>query len=160
MKVIATRSCNLEMTLSVRADLQAQAEMMTFLVISHLATKFATGGWMSVENAVESSIYWSKSMQRDEDIVRRVMLGNRALSIAEAIEVETGLTLNGSALASIFDSNLRLDFSSVVTRDIYDRCYAYLLTVKQVRDATPNTSRHHGGNSEARCAKNPAAHKL
>ncbi|KAK46230.1 hypothetical protein BG58_13925 [Caballeronia jiangsuensis] len=130
MKVIATTTLKFEMTLTVRADIREHAEMMTFLVISQLATKFATGGWMSIENTVESSIYWSKSMPRDEDIVRRVMLGSRALSIAEAIEAETGLTLNGSALASIFDSNLRLDFSSVVTRSIYDRCYAFLLTAK------------------------------
>ena len=49
---------------------------------------------------------------------------------AKTIEVETGLTLNGSALASLFDSNLRLDFSSVTTRNIYDRCFAYLLVAK------------------------------
>ncbi|GJH18114.1 hypothetical protein CBA19CS22_16250 [Caballeronia novacaledonica] len=130
MDVIVTTRLRLEMTLSVRADFRAQVEMMTFLVISHLATKFATGGWMSIENTVESSIYWSKSIQRDEDVVRRVKLASRALSIAEAIEVETGLTLNSSALASIFDSNLRLDFSSVVTCDIYDRCHRYLLAFK------------------------------
>lgn len=130
MDVIVTTRLRLEMTLSVRADFRAQVEMMTFLVISHLATKFATGGWMSIENTVESSIYWSKSIQRDEDVVRRVKLASRALSIAETIEVETGLTLNSSALASIFDSNLRLDFSSVVTCDIYDRCHRYLLAFK------------------------------
>lgn len=129
MKVIATASCNFEMPFSARADSRAQIEMLTFLVISHLATKFATGGWMSIENTVESSVYWSKSIQRDEDVVRRVMLTSRALSIAKTIEEKTGLTLNGSALASIFDSNLRLDFSFATTREIYDRCYTYLLTL-------------------------------
>ncbi|MCE4575651.1 hypothetical protein [Caballeronia sp. CLC5] len=104
--------------------------MLTFLVISHLATKFATGGWMSTENTVESSVFWSKSMQRDEDVVARVMLTSRALSISKVIEAETGLTLSGSALASIFDSNLRLDFSSATTRDIYERCYRHLLMVR------------------------------
>src|SRR5689334_14607771 len=126
MKFIATTPSNLEMPLSVRANLRAQAEMLTFLVISHLATKFATGGWMSTENTVESSAYWSKAIQRDEDVVARVMLTSRALSIAKVIEAETGLALSGSALASIFDSNLRLDFSSTTTRDIYDRCRTYL----------------------------------
>ncbi|SAL55305.1 hypothetical protein AWB71_02978 [Caballeronia peredens] len=115
---------------SVPFDLRVQAEMLTFLVVSHLATKFATGSWMSIESTVESSIYWSKSMLRDEDVVRRVMLTSRSLSIAETIEEATGLTLNGSALASIFDSNLRLDFSSATTRDIFDRCHMYLLPVK------------------------------
>jgi len=121
---------NFEMTLSARADWRVQAELLTFLVISHLATRFATGRWMSTENTVESSAYWSKAMQRDEDVVARVMLASRALSIAKVIEAETGLTLSGSALASIFDSNLRLDFSSTTTRDIYDRCQRYLLTIK------------------------------
>jgi hypothetical protein len=130
MKVVVTTPGNFEMTLSARADLRAHAEMLTFLVISHLATKFATGGWMSVASTVESSVYWSRSMQRDGDVVTRVMLASRALSIAEAIEVETGLTLNGSALASIFDSNLRLDFSSAMTREIYEQCQTHLLALK------------------------------
>ncbi|MEZ2354945.1 hypothetical protein [Caballeronia sp. RCC_10] len=104
--------------------------MLTFLVISHLATRFAAGRWMSTENTVESSAYWSKAIQRDEDVVARVMLTSRALSIAKCIEQETGLTLSGSALASIFDSNLRLDFSSATTREIYHRCETYLLAVK------------------------------
>jgi hypothetical protein len=118
------------MTFPVSGNLRAQTELLTFLVISHLATKFATGEWMSTENTVESSTYWSKALQRDEDVVARVMLTSRALLIAKAIDAETGLTLSGSALASIFDSNLRLDFSSATTREIYHRCETYLLAVK------------------------------
>lgn len=118
------------MTFPVSGDLRAQTELLTFLVISHLATKFATGEWMSTENTVESSTYWSKALQRDEDVVARVMLTSRALLIAEVIEAATGLTLSGSALASIFDSNLRLDFSSATTREIYHRCETYLLAAK------------------------------
>ncbi|MDR5855758.1 hypothetical protein P9239_19080 [Caballeronia sp. LZ062] len=104
--------------------------MLTFLVISHLATRFATGRWMSTENTVECSVYWSKATQRDEDVVCRVMLASRALPIAAAFEAETGVTLNGSALASIFDSNLRLDFTSAETRAIHNRCLKSLLAGK------------------------------
>lgn len=118
------------MASSVRSDLPVGAEILTFLVISHLATKFATGAWMSTGSTVESCAYWSKAMQRDEDVVARVMLASRARPIAAAIEAETGLTLNGSALASIFDSNLRLDFSSARTRAIYHRCLQSLLARK------------------------------
>ena len=53
MKVIATTPGTLKMVPSVRVDLRAQTEMLTFLVISHLATKFATAKWMSVESTVE-----------------------------------------------------------------------------------------------------------
>jgi len=114
----------------VHGNVRLQAELLTFLVISNLATRFATGGWMSAESTVESSTYWVRTMQRDEDVVARVMLTSRAVCIAKAIEAETGCTLNGSALASIFDSNLRLDFASATTRDIFDRCHTYLLAVK------------------------------
>ncbi|WP_106857649.1 hypothetical protein [Caballeronia novacaledonica] len=114
------------MALSVDADSRGKAEKLTFLVISHLATKFASGDWMSVENTVESSAYWAESVQRDDDVVGRVMVASMALSIAKAIEGETGLTLNGSALASIFDSNLRLDFACALTRDIFNRCLGVL----------------------------------
>lgn len=110
----------------LRFDLQAQADLLAFLVISHLATKFATGEWMSLANTVESSVFWLQSTARDNDVIQRVMLASRALAIAKTFEAETHLTLNSTALASIFDSNLRLDFSSAVTRDIHDRCLKYL----------------------------------
>jgi len=86
MDVIVTTPVKLEMTLPVRTNLRAQAEMMSFLVVSHLATKFATHRWMSIEDAVASSSYWSKSMQRDEDVVLRVILGNRALSTRKQLK--------------------------------------------------------------------------
>jgi hypothetical protein len=119
-----------DMTFPVSGDLQAQTELLTFFVISHLATIFATGEWMSTENTVESSTYWSKALQRDEDVVARVMLTSRALLIAKVMEAETGITLSGSALASIFESNMRLDFSSATTREIYHRGETYLLAAK------------------------------
>ncbi|VXC83068.1 conserved hypothetical protein [Burkholderia sp. 8Y] len=121
----------IKMSSHVSGDMRLQAEMLTFLVISHLATKFATGDWMSIESIVESCAYWSKAMQRDEDVIARVMLASRARPIAAA----TGQTLNGSALASIFDSNLRLDFSSAKTRAIFDRCLQSLLTSKRLANS-------------------------
>lgn len=118
------------MTLHFRFDLRAQSELLTFLVISHLATRHSTGQWMSVENAVESTLFWPSAKTSDDDVVRRAMLASRALPLAQAIETESSLVLDGCTLASIFDSNLRLDFSSAISRNIYNRCLDHLLHVK------------------------------
>ncbi|WP_435529776.1 hypothetical protein, partial [Paraburkholderia caribensis] len=61
---------------------------------------------------------------------RRAMLASRALPLAQAIETENSLVLDGCTLASVFDSNLRLDFSSAISRNIYNRCLDHLLHVK------------------------------
>jgi hypothetical protein len=117
------------MKMPLRQDLRAQTELLAYLVISQLVCKHATGDWMSVAHTVES-VQMSKSSKRDEDLIRRVMLATRACEIAQRIEAELHLALNGSAVDSMFDDNLRLDFSSGVARDIYQRCLNLLLTTR------------------------------
>jgi hypothetical protein len=85
---------------------------------------------MSVPHTVESVQMWLWSSERDEDLTRRVMLATRACDLAHRIESELHLALNGSTVASMFDENLKLDFSSPVARDIYQRCLNLLLRTR------------------------------
>jgi hypothetical protein len=118
------------MKMPLRQDLRAQSELLAYLVISQLVSKHATGGWMSVAHTVESVQMWLQSSKRDEDLTRRVMVATRARELAQRIESELHLTLNGSVVSSMFDENLRLDSSSAVARDIYQRCLNLLLMTR------------------------------
>jgi hypothetical protein len=111
----------------LRQDLRAQSEMLAYLVISQLVSKHATGSWMSVAHTVESVQMWLQSSKADEALIRRVMVATRAGELAQGIDSELHLVLNGSTVASMFDENLRLDFKSPVARDIYQRCLNFLL---------------------------------
>jgi hypothetical protein len=115
------------MQMPLRQDLRAQSELLAYLVISQLVSKHATGDWMSVAHTVESVQMWLQSCKRDEDLTRRVMVATRACEIAQRIESEHQLLLNGSAVASTFDKNLRLNFSSALASDIYQLCLNLLL---------------------------------
>lgn len=115
------------MSLPQHQDARGRAELLTFLVISQLATMHAMGQWMSVENVVESTLYWRGRERPDFDVVQRAMLGSRALPLAKAIDAEHSIVMNGSMLATVFDSDLRLNFACVTTRKIYERCELLLM---------------------------------
>jgi hypothetical protein len=112
---------------SLQLDLQAQTELLAYLVIAQLITRQTTGDWMSVELTVESTHAWLHSCGRKEDAIRRVMIASRALNVAQRIQWDLGLVLNGSTIATMFDENLRLDFNSTLAHDIYLRCRDYLV---------------------------------
>jgi hypothetical protein len=112
---------------SLQLDLQAQTELLAYLVIAQLITRQTTGDWMSVELTVESTHAWLRSCRRKEDVIRRVMVASRALNVAQRIQWDLGLVLNGSTIAIMFDENLRLDFNSTLARDVYLRCHDYLV---------------------------------
>jgi len=114
----------------LRHDLRAQSELLAYLVISQLVTRHATGEWMSVPHTVESVQMWSQSCRCDEDLTLRVMVATRAYELAKTIESQLHLSLSGNSVASMFDENLRLDFGSAITRDIYQRCLNTLLTTR------------------------------
>jgi hypothetical protein len=114
----------------LRHNLRAQSELLAYLVISQLVTRHATGNWMSVAHTVESVQMRLQSCKRDEDLTRRVMVATRAYELAQRIESQLHLSLSGSTVASMFDANLRLDFSLSVTRDIYQHCLNTLLMTR------------------------------
>jgi hypothetical protein len=107
-----------------------QSELLAYLVISQLVTRHGTGGWKSVAQPVESVQMWLQSSNRDEDLTRRVMVATRARELAQRIESELHMALNGNFVASMFDGNLRLDSSSAVARDIYPRGLNLLLMTR------------------------------
>jgi hypothetical protein len=118
------------MEMPLRQDLRARSALLAYLVISQLVSKHATGDWMFVEHTAESVQMWLRSSKRDDDLIRRVIVATRACELARRIESGLHLALSGSVVASMFDGNLRLDFGSEVTRDIYQRCLNVLLRTR------------------------------
>ncbi|CAM2159352.1 putative Fis family transcriptional regulator (plasmid) [Pararobbsia alpina] len=96
------------MTATLRRNPSAQAELLTFLVISQLFARNTTGHWMTVEDFIGSSIIWPSTGYHSNDVVRRSMLASRALKPAQDINVAGVTTINGAALLTMFDDKTAL----------------------------------------------------
>lgn len=67
-------------------DLRARAELLAYLVSSHLLARQLTGAWLSSDHVVESTTLWLKTNGGGADVVQRVMLSSRALEVARQLE--------------------------------------------------------------------------
>jgi hypothetical protein len=55
-------------------DLRARAELLTYLVASHLFARRMTGDWLSSDHVVESTRIWLATNDGGADLLQRVML--------------------------------------------------------------------------------------
>ena len=115
------------MTNPLNLDLHARAELLTYLVVSHFVARQLTGEWLSPDHVVESTKIWLAANGGGADILQRVMLASRACEIAEQMELIAPLSFGPGEVTAMFCENLRLDFRSPVTRDVYQRCLTELV---------------------------------
>jgi len=108
-------------------DLRARAELLAYLVVSHLLARQMTGEWLSVEHLVESTTLWLKTNGGGADVMQRVMLSTRALDVARGLEQTLGPAVAPGSVTALFCENLRLDFRSPVARGIYQHCVTHLV---------------------------------
>lgn len=108
-------------------DLRARAELLTYLVSSHLLAKQLTGDWLSPDHLVESSTLWLNTNGGGADVMQRVMLSSRALELARQLEMAPLPAFSRQTFATLFCENLRLDFRSEAARTIYQHCLTYLV---------------------------------
>ena len=107
-------------------DLRACAELLTYLVASHLLAREMTGDWLSIEHVVESTKLWLSSNGGGADLLQRVKLASRALEMAKRVAVTSSARFDSQAVAGMFCENLRLDFRSPAARDLYQMCLVHL----------------------------------
>jgi hypothetical protein len=107
-------------------DLRARAELLTFLVASHLLARRMTGEWLSVEHVVESTMLWLKANDMRTDVIQRVSLSARALDVAKSLESVLHFDPTEESMKALFCKNLHLDFRSPVAREIYRHCLVHL----------------------------------
>jgi len=108
-------------------DLRARAELLAYLVAGHLLARQKTGEWLSVDHLVESTVLWLKTNGGGADVIERVMLSTRALSIARSVEMELASAVMPTSVTELFCENLRLDFRSPLAREIYQLCLTHLV---------------------------------
>jgi hypothetical protein len=108
-------------------DLRARAELLAYLVSSHLLAKQLTGEWLSHGHVVESTTLWLNTNGGNADIHERVMLSSRALELARQLETEPLPVFSRQMICTLFCENLRLDFRSETARTIYQHCLTYLV---------------------------------
>ncbi|MDR6495229.1 hypothetical protein J2797_005145 [Paraburkholderia terricola] len=107
-------------------DLQARAELLAYLVSSHLLAKQLTGRWLAPHHVVESTTIWLNSNGAGADVVQRVMLSTRALEVAQELATASSPVFAPEMIDTLFRENLRLDFRSAAARDIYQHCLTRL----------------------------------
>ncbi|MFM0502935.1 hypothetical protein [Paraburkholderia caffeinilytica] len=107
-------------------DLRARAELLAYLVSSHLLAKQLTGEWLSHGHVVESTTLWLKTNGGGADVMQRVMLSSRALELARQLETARLPVFSRQMITTLFCENLRLDFRSEMARTIYQHCLTHL----------------------------------
>lgn len=108
-------------------DLRARAELLTYLVSSHLLAKQLTGDWLSPDHVVESTTLWLRTNGAGADVMQRVMLSSRALEVARHLETVPLPAFSPPMITTLFCENLRLDFRSEAARAIYQHCLTWLV---------------------------------
>lgn len=108
-------------------DLRARAELLTFLVASHLLARRATGEWLPVERVVESTMLWFKENGMETDAIYRGWVSARALDVAKSLESVVDFDPTEESVETLFCENLHLDFRSPVAREIYQHCLIHLV---------------------------------
>ncbi|NYH26043.1 hypothetical protein [Paraburkholderia bryophila] len=111
-------------------DLRARAELLAYLVASHLLARQMTGDWLSSDHVVESTAIWLRKNGGGADVLQRVMLSTRALEVAQHLEGISVAEVTPQVVRTLFCENLRLDFRSPTAREIYNLCLTLLLSTR------------------------------
>lgn len=112
---------------SLTMDLRARAELLAFLVASHLFARRTTGEWLSVQHVVESTMLWFKANGMRTDVTQRFFLSAQALDVAKSLESVVHFDPTKESVKTLFCENLHLDFRSPLAREIYQHCLIHLV---------------------------------
>lgn len=118
-------------------DTTAQAELLTFLVVSQLLMRHVAHRWLTVEQVVESTHLWLRSHGDRIDWLERIELAGRAQGLAESAARVEGITFKAGALRQAFLGCGRQDYRSPVAARIYSVCIDFVID----RNATRSRAR-------------------
>jgi hypothetical protein len=107
-------------------DVRSRAELLAFLVASHLLARRMTSEWLSVDHVVESMMLWFKANGMGTDVIQRLWLSARAVDVAKSLESVVHFDPTEESAETLFFENLHLDFRSPVAREIYRHCLVRL----------------------------------
>jgi hypothetical protein len=118
-------------------ELCAQAELLTYLVLSQLLVRHFTGKWLTVQNVVESTHLWLHANGDGVDWLQRVSLASHTQDLAEEVikSGEMGF-YNAKTLGAALLGYQRLNHQSPAVAAIYKTCFAFVVERHSTGDGT------------------------
>ena len=108
-------------------DTDAQAELLTYLVVSQLLMRHRAGRWLTVELVVASTRLWLRSHGDRIDWLQRIDLASRARGLAENMTKIEGVTIDAKGLRQALLGCQRPDFRSPAAARIYSFCIDFVV---------------------------------
>ncbi|SDG19231.1 hypothetical protein [Paraburkholderia phenazinium] len=112
---------------STYPNIGAQAELLTYLVVSQLIKRYLTGKWLATEHVVESTHLWLHLNGGDFDLLQRVTLASRAQGVAELVMRTSSMSFDAKTLGDAFLDHLHLDYKAPAVVEIYRLCVAQII---------------------------------
>jgi len=122
-------------------NIGAQAELLTYLVVSQLIRRFLTGTWLTVEHVVESTHLWLHVNGGEFDVLQRVALASRSQDMAAHVTRISPITFDAKTLGGAFLDHLHLDYESPAVAEIYRACVAQIIFELQSTRSRPEPDR-------------------
>lgn len=109
-------------------DGEAQAELLTFLVVGQLLARERSGRWLRTDHLIESRQIWLSSNGARCDWLMRAKLVEASRHLADEAYA-LPFPRDEAGLLKLFnlDGGWFLDYRSAVVREIYSLCSAHLL---------------------------------
>jgi hypothetical protein len=114
-------------TSSSYPDIDAQADLLVYLVLSQLLMRHLTGRWLTVQHVVESTHLWLLTNGGSVDWLQRISLGSRAQELAEEVAQIEGITFDVRTLEAAFSGYQHLNHRSPAVAAIYGACVAFVV---------------------------------
>jgi hypothetical protein len=130
------------MSSSSYPSIGAQAEFLTFLVVSQLVKRHVTGAWLTAEHLVESTHLWMRANDEVIDLLKRVSLASRAKDLAVHVTSISEEAFDAKALGIAFLDHLNLNYQSQVVAEIYRSCVALLVHERFSMPQRPQPNGH------------------
>jgi len=108
-------------------NIGAQAEFLTYLVMSQLVKHHLTGRWLTVEHLVESTHLWMQVNDHVIDVLERVSLASLAREMATHVLSVSEDMFDAKTLGGAFLDHLNLNYECQAVAKIYSSCVAFLV---------------------------------
>jgi len=107
-------------------DLRDKAELLTFLVVCQLASKYEHGAWLCVDDVVGFERVWLQSASADVSWLERISIASWSEILAARVEEDLAKSIKRELANGFVPRAGSLDFSIPVVRMTYLRCFNHL----------------------------------
>ncbi|CDY77942.1 hypothetical protein BGLT_06748 [Caballeronia glathei] len=106
-------------------DAEARAELLCYLVVSHLVARATVGEWLTVEQIYESARIWLRANGGIADWPERLQLARMSLELTPRLSA-LPFSKDETSLLELFADRWQLDYRSPMVQGIYGACERHL----------------------------------